>query len=137
MNHDEQPATVAVVKGQLENAPLIASPVDDVLASFGDVKRRLDALASFEETLWSINDHLAHIEQHALAQGHVGYFLRAIEKNSRRTSFSVAAINANFSIMGLVALFWSAFLYWKNYDDIHGFVSAVAAYIAHFFRFIS
>jgi hypothetical protein len=134
MNGDAQPAGVGMlVKSELQDAPQIAPSIDDVLASFGDVKRRLDNLASLDETLWSLNDHLAHIEQHLLAHGHVGYFLRAIEKNTRLTTYSAAAINANFSIMGLVALFWSAFFCWKDYDDIHGFVSAVATHIAHCF----
>jgi hypothetical protein len=134
MNGGEHSAgTGMVVKSELQDAPQIAPSIDDVLASFGDVKRRLDDLVSSDETLWNINNHLALIEQHLLGHAHADYFLRAIEKNTRLATYSAAVTNANFSIMSLVALFWSAFFCWKDYEDIHVFVSTVAAHIARHF----
>jgi hypothetical protein len=113
------------------------NPNDDLRAAHDDLIGKLEAsrrqitLADLNNQLFSIDDHLAHIQHNTETQEQAELHLRAIERNTKATMESAKAANGNLFAIALMAAFWSAFFLWKNFDDMRAFFQAVTSHIFH------
>jgi hypothetical protein len=140
MDRDEKLAPADMLEREVAGAAETDGSNDDrndLRALADDLRRRLEAgrqsttLADLRDELSSIDDHLAHVQDNTLGRERVDYLLTAIERNTKATSDTARAINGNVLVIALVTVFWSVFVFWKNYDNMQAFFHAVANRIYH------
>jgi hypothetical protein len=112
----------------------------DLLPSLDDLTRDLNAsreattLAHLNARLLSIDDRLAHIQENTTPRVVPDYFLNEIKRNTKATADIARTNQRNVLLVALLAIFWSAFYWWKNYDDIRAFIQAGTSFTRAFIQ---
>ena len=117
------------IEREIIRAATHSSPDDDLRASCDDLKRTLDAHR--QQATTDLNDRISSIEHETAERKQIEFLLSAIENNTKLTMESAKAINGNIFAIALMAAFWSAFVLWKNYDDVRAFYHATIDQIFH------
>jgi hypothetical protein len=116
------------------------STVAELQPSFDDLTRNLDTspqattLSGIKDQLWSIDDRLAHIQENTPPLVRTDYFFKAIKDNTGATAAIARANRRSVLLISLLAIFWSAFYSWKNYDDLGAFFQATTSVARVFFQ---
>src|SRR5271170_3242744 len=115
LHRDELLAAVDKIERLAANG---GAPSDDFRASLENLRRQLEtirqaaSLADLNGRLSSIDEHLAHIQINTLERESIGRFLYKVQQNTKAIRDHARVSNG---VIALIALFWSAFLIWKNY----------------------
>jgi hypothetical protein len=82
-------------------------------------------VANLNDKLWSINAYIANINRNTSKAEGIGSILACIERNTKATMDSAKIAHRNILFISIIAVFWSVFVCWKNYDEILAFFHAV------------
>jgi len=132
VNKLEREIAGVVKERSLSDADL--QPSFDDLTRSSDTSPQATTLSGMKDQLWSIDDRLAHIQENTSLLARTDYFFRVIKDNAGATAAIARANRRSVLLISLLAIFWSAFYSWKNYDDLRAFFQATTSVARVFFE---
>ena len=133
MNHEDEKLAAAdklereiLTKARRSNNGLDASLQNGLKTS-----RESTTLGDLAVQLHSIDDHLSYISD----REQLDFRLIDIERSAKSTKGHARALHVYVLFIALVTAFWSAFVWWRNYDDVTAFFHALASRVLVFHPF--
>ena len=136
MNHEDEKLAAAdkLEREILAKARRSNNDLDDHYVSLKqrlDTSRQSTTLVDLAVQLHSIDDRLSQISD----REQLDFRLVDIEKTAKSTKGYAKAIHGYVLFIAIVGAFWSAFVWWRNYDDMSAFFHAVASRVFVFHPF--
>jgi len=133
MNHEEEKLAAAdkLEREILTKARRSNNDLDANLQNGLKTSRESTTLGDLAVQLHSIDDHLSYISD----REQLDFRLIDIERSAKSTKGHARALHVYVLFIALVTAFWSAFGWWRNYDDVTAFFHAVASRVFVFHPF--
>ncbi len=133
MNHEEEKLAAAdkLEREILTKARRSNNGLDANLQNGLKTSRESTTLGDLAVQLHSIDDHLSHISY----REQLDFRLIDIERSAKSTKGHARALHVYVLFIALVTAFWSAFVWWRNYDDVTAFFHALASRVLVFHPF--
>jgi hypothetical protein len=133
MNHEEEKLAAAdkLEREILTKARRSNNDLDANLQNGLKTSRESTTLGDLAVQLHSIDDHLSHISD----REQLDFRLIDIERSAKSTKGHARALHVYVLFIALVTAFWSAFVWWRNYDDVTAFFHALASRVLVFHPF--
>ena len=133
MNHEEEKLAAAdkLEREILTKARRSNNDLDANLQNGLKTSRESTTLGDLAVQLHSIDDHLSYISD----REQLDFRLIDIERSAKSTKGHARALHVYVLFIALVTAFWSAFVWWRNYDDVTAFFHAVASRVFVFHPF--
>jgi hypothetical protein len=133
MNHEDEKLAAAdkLEREILTKARRSNNDLDANLQNGLKTSRESTTLGDLAVQLHSIDDYLSHISD--LEQ--LDFRLIDIERSVKSTKGHARALHVYVLFIALVTAFWSAFVWWRNYDDVTAFFHALASRVLVFHPF--
>jgi hypothetical protein len=133
MNHEEEKLAAAdkLEREILTKARRSNNGLDANLQNGLKTSRESTTLGDLAVQLHSIDDHLSDISD----REQLDFRLIDIERSAKSTKGHARALHVYVLFIALVTAFWSAFVWWRNYDDVTAFFHALASRVLVFHPF--
>ena len=133
MNHEDEKLAAAdkLEREILTKARRSNNDLDANLQNGLKTSRESTTLGDLAVQLHSIDDHLSYISD----REQLDFRLIDIERSAKSTKGHARALHVYVLFIALVTAFWSAFGWWRNYDDVTAFFHAVASRVFVFHPF--
>jgi len=133
MNHEEEKLAAAdkLEREILTKARRSNNDLDANLQNGLKTSRESTTLGDLAVQLHSIDDHLSDISD----REQLDFRLIDIERSAKSTKGHARALHVYVLFIALVTAFWSAFVWWRNYDDVTAFFHALASRVLVFHPF--
>jgi hypothetical protein len=133
MNHEEEKLAAAdkLEREILTKARRSNNDLDANLQNGLKTSRESTTLGDLAVQLDSIDDHLSYISD----REQLDFRLIDIERSAKSTKGHARALHVYVLFIALVTAFWSAFVWWRNYDDVTAFFHALASRVLVFHPF--
>jgi hypothetical protein len=133
MNHEEEKLAAAdkLEREILTKARRSNNDLDANLQNGLKTSRESTTLGDLAVQLHSIDDHLSYISD----REQLDFRLIDIERSAKSTKGHARALHVYVLFIALVTAFWSAFVWWRNYDDVTAFFHALASRVLVFHPF--
>jgi len=133
MNHEEEKLAEAdkLEREILTKARRSNNDLDANLQNGLKTSRESTTLGDLAVQLHSIDDHLSYISD----REQLDFRLIDIERSAKSTKGHARALHVYVLFIALVTAFWSAFVWWRNYDDVTAFFHALASRVLVFHPF--
>jgi hypothetical protein len=133
MNHEDEKLAAAdkLEREILTKARRSNNDLDANLQNGLKTSRESTTLGDLAVQLHSIDDHLSYISD----REQLDFRLIDIERSAKSTKGHARALHVYVLFIALVTAFWSAFVWWRNYDDVTAFFHALASRVLVFHPF--